>query len=168
MPGRRSPQKGSGGLVVAGWAYDSYSKTQNIGGESCDSYWGASAAYFKLTAIMNPSMTFAFCEDADQRNYNHGTWVVTWTGTAAAPSFSWVDPPAMYHGNVNTFAFTDGHVEYHRWLDKAIIQAGRDAANGMAPTTMTTGAATRSAIASTSGSDYAYVLQRYRFPGKNP
>jgi len=30
----------------------------------------------------------------------------------------------MYHGNVGTFAFADGHAEAHKWINPYIIAAG--------------------------------------------
>jgi prepilin-type N-terminal cleavage/methylation domain-containing protein len=62
-----------------GWAYDSYSKTQNVGGEPWDAYtgtpyWGAKTTYTKMTQFTSPATTFAFAEDTDPRHYNVGTW----------------------------------------------------------------------------------------------
>jgi prepilin-type N-terminal cleavage/methylation domain-containing protein len=137
-----------------GWAYDSYSKTENVGGEGS---WGC-PTFTKLSAIRNAAGTFSFTEDADERGYNLGSWVVAFTRgpTRAADSFRWVDPPAMYHGNVNTFGFADGHAETRKWRDHNLIKAGQQAAAGQVPTAITT--------ALTSGADYQYVLQRYLYP----
>jgi prepilin-type N-terminal cleavage/methylation domain-containing protein/prepilin-type processing-associated H-X9-DG protein len=143
-----------------GWAYDSYSNTENIGGmirfpeTSSGGYWGAPATYTRLSTVAAPSLTFAFIEDMDSRGFNHGTWEVDW-GLTGTPGF-WGDPPAMSHGNVNTLAFADGHVESHKWLDGGIITAGLKAAAGMAQ---------GSGWGPASGSDYNYVYQHYRFPG---
>jgi prepilin-type N-terminal cleavage/methylation domain-containing protein len=142
-----------------GWAYDSYSKTQNVGGENYSSYWGAGAAYTRLSQVVQSSATFAFTEDADWRGYNVGTFVLQWSFGAAAghsQSFTWVDPPAMYHGNVNTFACTDGHAEFHKWQDGRIIAAGKAAARG---------AASANFAGPTSGYDYNYIYTGYQFPG---
>ena len=143
-----------------GWAYDSYSKTENLGGmirfpdTSSGGYWGAPATYLKLVSIQAPSLTFAFIEDMDARGFNHGTWEVDW-GLVGSPGF-WGDPPAMTHGNANTFAFADGHVESHKWRDGGIINAGLKACRGV-PQGDSWGAA--------SGPDYDFVFQHYRFPG---
>jgi prepilin-type processing-associated H-X9-DG protein len=40
-------------------------------------------------------------------------------GSEESGSFTWEDPLAMYHIDVNTWAFVDGHVETHQWQDKA-------------------------------------------------
>jgi prepilin-type N-terminal cleavage/methylation domain-containing protein/prepilin-type processing-associated H-X9-DG protein len=133
-----------------GWAYDSYSKTENFGGEGT---WGA-ASYKKLTQVKNAAMTFSTIEDADPRGYNEGTWVLNWNVGATVSSFTWVDPPAVYHINANSFSFADGHVEMHKWLDPKIISAGLRAASGDTSVFYFT--------AATSGRDYEYVRQRYQ------
>ena len=145
-----------------GWAYDSYSKTENVGGESYpnNTFWGAGQSYAKLTQITSPSGTFAFIEDADWRGRNVGTFVVTWNLNAPvaphAQSFTWVDPPAVYHGNVNTFGFTDGHAEFHKWQNGIIIAAGKSAATGVASANF---------AGPNTGVDYDYIYNGYRFPG---
>lgn len=139
-----------------GWAYDSYSKTQNVGGESYDNFWGAGATYTKLAMVLAPAATFAFFEDADERNRNVGTWVVRWN--LSANTFSWVDPPAMYHGNVSTVAFADGHAAGRKWMNPIVIAAGLRAANGQSPRLDgVTAASTRP--------DSDFVREHYRFPG---
>ena len=141
---------------ASGWAYDSYSKSQNLGGEAYNNYWGAGSTYTKLTAVKTPSNTFAFMEDAQAgtppQNRNVGAWVVTWV---APNTFNWTDPVAMYHGNVNSQSFTDGHAETHKWLRTPIIKAGLAAANGEAANVGFTDL--------TSGDDQ-YVRNNYRFP----
>ncbi len=104
--------------LAAGWAYDSYSKSQNIAGTPSvwngAAYVGAGDTYTKLTQVAAASSTFAFMEDADPRNFNVGSWVVVWNpGTA---TFNWAgsDPPAMYHGDIGTCSFADGHAESRR------------------------------------------------------
>jgi prepilin-type N-terminal cleavage/methylation domain-containing protein/prepilin-type processing-associated H-X9-DG protein len=150
------------GVGKPGWAYDSYSKTQNAGGEGYDNYWGAGATYSKLSAVASPSMTFIFMEDSDSATtpYNNGTWVQTWVaGTPSRPSrFTWTDPPVIYHGNVSTCAFADGHAEFHKWTDPKLIAAGQSEARGIHAAYPT---------ASTSSSDYQYVHDRYRHPNWN-
>jgi prepilin-type N-terminal cleavage/methylation domain-containing protein len=136
-----------------GWAYDSYSKTQNVGGESYNNYWGCGNTYFKASLVTAPAMTFLFIEDTDYRGYNDGTWVVNWV--IGTPSFTWEDPPAMYHVNVDTTSMVDGHVETHKWTDPALIKAGTLAAQGQDET----------GPATTKNADYRFVHDRYRFPG---
>jgi prepilin-type N-terminal cleavage/methylation domain-containing protein/prepilin-type processing-associated H-X9-DG protein len=138
-----------------GWAYDSYAKTQNIAGDPQG--WGLPSTYKKLGNIRSAAQTFAFMECADWRGFNDGTWQQNWVNADAAnQSFTWGDPPAMYHGNVSTAAFADGHCESHKWLNGAVVDAGKKAAGGVAVTSF---------AGPTSGLDYQYVFQNYRYPG---
>lgn len=59
-----------------------------------------------------------------RRGYNNGTWVIDVTPPG------WVDPFAIFHGYVSTFAFADGHAELRRWLEASTIKAATDSANG--------------------------------------
>jgi prepilin-type N-terminal cleavage/methylation domain-containing protein len=140
-----------------GWAYDSYAKTQNIAGDPMNSYWGLTATYTKMGQVQSPAQTFAFMETADWRGFNDGTWMVMWqNANQAAQGFTWADPPAMFHGNISTVAFTDGHAEGHKWMDGTIVDAGVKAAKGVAVTSF---------AGPTRGRDYDYVYQGYRYPG---
>lgn len=147
------------GVGKLGWGYDSYSKTQNTGGDSFGNYWRAGATYFKLSTIANSSMTFIFMEDSDSGNtpFNNGTWVQTWV--PGNPSKIIVtDPPVMYHGNVSTCAMADSHVESHKWTNPNLIIAGQKEAKGIhAPYPPNV----------TSGNDYQYIYDHYRHPSWN-
>ena len=137
----------------SGWAMDSYSKPNGVGGEPA---WGAS--YTKLSQALNATETFAFVEDCDSGGFNVGTWVVQWSATAGlghSQQFTWVDPIPMYHGNVNTAAFVDGHAQARKWVDGKLVNYGKSVANGGA----------LNPPATTAGPDYDYVYNGYRFPG---
>jgi prepilin-type processing-associated H-X9-DG protein len=157
--------------VNRGWAYDSYSKTQNAGGEDWSpttaAYWGTGATYNKLSTIDVPSQTFILIEDAGNlgnRGYNVGTWAVRWS-LGPPQSFKFVDPVPMYHGNVSTFAFADGHAEHHKWMNPTLITKGKQAASGINVTSLSgiSGAPTTS-----DDPDYAYVYNGYRHPNWKP
>ncbi len=139
-----------------GWAYDSYSKTQNVAGDPQGNYYGFVTCYVKFAEMNAASSTFMFTEDADSRGYNEGTWVVNWNqrGTTGF----WQDPVAIYHGNVGTYGFADGHAQYHKWLDANLVAAGKSAASGG----NTGGIPGGGPI---TGPDYNYVYQGIRFPG---
>ena len=147
-----------------GWAYDSYSKTQNVGGEAYSStttpYWGQGSTYTTIASVMNPSETFYFKEDDDSRGLNEGTWVLNWNATTPAgghpQSFTWEDPNPMYHGNVSTFSFVDGHAESHFWGDGALVAYGKLIAAG--------GTTAFTPPATTYTGDYEYVYESFRFP----
>ena len=151
--------------LASGWAYGSYSHSQNYGGEQYNSYWGAGGSIRNESAIRNASQTFMFVEDADSqgRGWNVGTWAVQWNrnarsaNNAHAQSFTWLDPIPMYHGNASTFGFADGHAEARKWKDGNLIRAGLAAAAGR-PTGFPSGNPN-------SGSDYDYIYMNYQFPG---
>ena len=155
--------------VGSGWAFDSYSKTQNAGGEdyspSGSAYWGAKGTYTKLSSIKSAAQTFIFMEDAGNNGsagYNVGTWVTLWTVIAdRPPQFVFVDPVPMYHGNVSTAAFADGHAESHKWTNPVLIEKGKQAANGVRVSSLT---GIAGAPRTPSDPDYAYIYQGYRFP----
>jgi prepilin-type N-terminal cleavage/methylation domain-containing protein/prepilin-type processing-associated H-X9-DG protein len=146
------------------WAYDSYTKTENMGGEVWDygtgiPYWGAGATYTKLAAVQSPSLTMTFAEDVDQpgRGWNGGACGVRWT--IATGSFQWGDVIPMFHGNVSTFCFADGHAESHKWLNGVIIDAGKSVGNGggVPPTW-------GSATMNSTPPDGGWYHDNYRFP----
>jgi len=153
-----------------GWALDSYSKPNGIAGEKYTpagpAFWGQGTVYTKLSQVTASSQTFAFREDVDSRGFDYGTWVLQWSQTAKSghqQSFTWVDPIPMYHGNVSTAGFVDGHAELHRWTDGAIISYGKSIATGSATPSMTGAPG-----ALTSGPDYDYIYNGYRFPTWQP
>jgi prepilin-type N-terminal cleavage/methylation domain-containing protein len=137
-----------------GFAWVTYSKSQNYGGESYGDYWGAGASCMKASDITAPADTFVMAEDTDSRGIDVGTWVLNWiTGTG---NFTWEDPLAMYHVDADTWSFADGHALAHRWTGRQIIVAGLEAAQGLG---------TFGFAGPTSGPDYQYIQQHYRFPG---
>lgn len=145
-----------------GWAYDSYSKTQNITGTASGNYCGAGACYTNLSQIKDASATFVFIEDADDRGYNNGCWAVEWDLTNSMQPFQWLDVPVLYHGIIDTAAYTDGHAEPHRWSDPAIIYDGNTLSKSG---TLGGASATYPPSPKTSGRDYEYIHNGYRFPG---
>jgi prepilin-type N-terminal cleavage/methylation domain-containing protein/prepilin-type processing-associated H-X9-DG protein len=142
---------------ATGWAYGSYSKTQNAGGEP---FFGLDKTYRKFAEMRWSALTMMFAEDANSTaaaggnaGYNRGTWLARWDN--AAGTFAWADPVPMYHGNVSTFGFADAHVESRKWQHSEIVKAGLAAARGQAfdvsrfPLT---------------GTDYNFIRERYRHP----
>ena len=150
-------------LPGSGWAYDSYSKSQNVAGDPQGS--GSGAGYLTISSVTIPTSTFFFREDDDSRGFNLGTWELNWQLNTPTPapyahtqSFQWVDPIPMYHGNVSTASFVDGHAESYTWGDPAIVKYGKFIAAGGStvfnppnPPNIT--------------ADYDYVYEGYRFPG---
>jgi prepilin-type N-terminal cleavage/methylation domain-containing protein/prepilin-type processing-associated H-X9-DG protein len=127
-----------------GWAYDSYSKADGMNGIG----WGGIKLFTKSTDIQEPSNSMVFVEEADPRSYNNGTWVID-----VSPA-GWVDPFAVFHGNVSTFAFADGHSEARKWMDAATIKAAKDSSAGKASFFWTGG--------NGRNVDFRWVYDRYR------
>lgn len=147
--------------LASGWGYGSYSKTQNAGGEPYNGYWGCQSTYMKLAQMKSVAITFIFTEDAatSGKGYNQGTWTVNWNLTSGAAghsqSFTGVDAVPMYHGNVSTYGFGDGHAESHKWIDPKTIAAGIAAA---------TSSASGNGVFDPGTPDYEYVYEGYQFP----
>jgi prepilin-type N-terminal cleavage/methylation domain-containing protein len=155
--------------LAMGWAYGSYSKTQNYGGEpystTSDPFWGCRNTIRKLSDMRSPADTFTFEEDTQSggQGFNLGTWAVLWqfTGIKGTPigTYTLLDPVAMYHGNVNTWSYGDGHTEGYRWHDGQLIQAGVNASQGKPYTVPAAGAPFYKS------DDYGFIRENYRFPG---
>jgi prepilin-type N-terminal cleavage/methylation domain-containing protein len=145
--------------LASGWAYGSYSRSQNTGGDPWNVYMGIKNAYSRQSDVKDTASTFIFVEDASTAGtgWNQGTWAVSWLFVARyglSQTFNWLDPVPMYHGNVSTFCFADAHAESHKWHDSALIQAGLDAAKG-----------NTHSPATSSGGDFDFIYNGYRFPG---
>lgn len=146
---------------ATGWAFGSYSKTQNVGGEPFYA-GGLDYTYTKFSSMRWPAETFMFIEDANSTatsgsnaGYNRGTWTVRPSGG----EFTWDDPVPMYHGNVSTFGFGDGHAASHKWQDAEIIKAGLAAAKAQS---FNLNRFPRR------GFDYEFVRNNYRHPQWKP
>ncbi|MBX3745683.1 MAG: type II secretion system protein [Verrucomicrobiae bacterium] len=133
-----------------GWAYDSYSKADGMNGLG----WGGITLYTKQSQIQEASQAMVFIEEADPRSYNNGTWVID----VNPPG--WVDPFAIFHGKVSTFAFADGHAELRRWLEASTIKAATDSANGKSSFYWSGGNA--------KNRDFRWVYDRYKHVNWRP
>jgi prepilin-type N-terminal cleavage/methylation domain-containing protein/prepilin-type processing-associated H-X9-DG protein len=135
-----------------GWAYDSYSKADGMnGGEWADLSSGGRHVFEKIASIDEPSRAFVFLEESDPRDFNLGTWVLN----VAPPG--WVDGFAIFHGNLSTFSFADGHAEQHRWIADSTIRAATDFANGKESFYWTGGNA--------KNPDFRWMWDHYRYAG---
>jgi prepilin-type N-terminal cleavage/methylation domain-containing protein len=114
--------------VGKGWAYISYSKANGMGYSDTANYWDDQVPYKLLGSVTTPSQAFVFVEEADPRGYNEGTWVCD--RSTSIGDTVWVDNFAIFHGIVSTFAFTDGHVEGHSWLNKQLINSEQQVSQG--------------------------------------
>jgi prepilin-type N-terminal cleavage/methylation domain-containing protein/prepilin-type processing-associated H-X9-DG protein len=132
-----------------GWAYDSYSKSDTMNG----GLWTDRGvrAFTKTTQVDLPAQSMVFLEEADPRNYNLGTWVID----VQPPG--WVDPFAIFHGDVSTLSFADGHAELHKWLEPTTVKAARDSANGISSFNWSGG--------NGRNRDFRWVWDRFRHAG---
>ena len=109
---------GSGSAI--GWAYDSYAIPENVEPGSTSDTDGNS----KMAAIRRVADCMIFVEQADTRGYNNGTFAITANIKTPGSPIGYEDVFSMYHGDVGTFAFADGHAEAHRWINATIIGDG--------------------------------------------
>jgi prepilin-type N-terminal cleavage/methylation domain-containing protein/prepilin-type processing-associated H-X9-DG protein len=134
-----------------GYAWDSYSKANGMNGGD----WQGPAAsglqpvYEKVSSVATPSEAMMFLEEADPRGNNKGTWVID-----VKPSPGWVDPFAIFHGNVSTISFIDGHAESHQWRDAGVIKAAKDSSAGKESFYWTGG--------NSKNPDFQWIYQRYK------
>ncbi len=104
-----------------GWAYDSYAISANV-----ESIQGFSGGFTKITQILRVSDCISFVEQSDTRGFNEATFAMSVSSAGLPPySFGFEDVFAIYHGNVGTFAFADGHSEARKWLDANITACGQ-------------------------------------------
>ena len=136
-----------------GYAYDSYSKANGMNGGNWNS--ANQPVYVKLSSVKAPSEAMTFLEEADPRGNNKGTWVID-----VKPTPGWVDPFAIFHGNISTISFADGHAEGHTWRDPKVIKAARDSSAGIESFYWAGGNA--------SNVDFQWVYQRYKHQKWSP
>ena len=97
-------------------------------------------------------------EQCDSRGINVGSFEFDWNGGNGNQAY--MDIIAMYHGNVNTEGFADGHAEHHKWMDGQITSQGIAAARQGS-------AITYNPQPAHSGPDFDYMTQHWLFPN-NP
>ena len=130
-----------------GYAYDSYSKANGMNGVGWQDPF--QPPYEKLSTVVGPSEAMSFLEEADSRGNNKGTWVID-----VKPAPGWVDTFAIFHGNVSTIAFADGHAEGHTWRDPKVIKAATDSSAGNDSFFWAGGNA--------NNADFRWIYQRYK------
>ena len=105
--------------------------------------------YVKLSSVKSASEAMVFLEEADPRGNNKGTWVID-----VKPNPGWVDPFAIFHGNISTISFADGHAEGHTWKDANVIKAAKNSSAGIESFYWTGGNA--------KNVDFQWVYERYK------
>jgi prepilin-type N-terminal cleavage/methylation domain-containing protein/prepilin-type processing-associated H-X9-DG protein len=78
--------------------------------------------------VLRPSEKILWMEENDPRGENWGTWVIEVRGTAANnwAGSTFVDSPAVYHGQSSTFSWADGHSSARKWMDAATLAYAAD------------------------------------------
>ena len=61
-----------------------------------------------------------FVDDGGSEGTTEGGWTVTFEKPP-----QWWDPPSARHGDGTTFSFTDGHAEYHKWLESSTLDCAK-------------------------------------------
>ncbi len=108
------------------FAYDSYSGTGYLNG-SYRFLGGAQAlanVIYKEHQVVHPSARIIWMEEADNRpNFcrppfaeNLGGFIMNFGSAPDFASATWIDFPAVNHGNKSTVDFVDGHAEGHKWV----------------------------------------------------
>jgi prepilin-type N-terminal cleavage/methylation domain-containing protein/prepilin-type processing-associated H-X9-DG protein len=71
--------------------------------------------------IRTPYERIVYYDDGGTLDSAWGGFTIFVYKNSNAGSQSWWDPPPVRHGSGSTFAFADGHAEYHKWKDKRTI-----------------------------------------------
>ena len=73
-----------------------------------------------------------FVDDGGVQGATMGGWTVSFEKPPR-----WWDPPSARHGDGTTFSFTDGHAEYHKWLEASTLDCAKKKQAGymITPTT---------------------------------
>jgi prepilin-type N-terminal cleavage/methylation domain-containing protein len=118
--------------VGQGFAWDSYSGTTWLNGESTTGSPPNANSMFKRTDIQHYDQRILWVEGEDNRGENIGSWSMDNYGTA--PSFAtaqFEDTPAAFHGGTTaTFNFADAHSEAHKWTSSATIAFANTGGDG--------------------------------------
>ena len=97
----------------AGFSWASMSGIGTLNGERPELY--------KRSELRRHSEIMLWVEENDPRGENLGSWIMN---PGVPPGFAgatFIDSPAVFHGQSSTFNFADGHSESRKWLDGATI-----------------------------------------------
>jgi prepilin-type N-terminal cleavage/methylation domain-containing protein len=113
--------------VGQGFSYGSYAGTTGFDGQE----WQGVLFKNIITRrgqVLHPSDKILWMEENDPRGENWGTWVINLNGTAANDfaGSTFVDSPAVFHGQSSTFSWADGHSSGRKWVDAATINYASD------------------------------------------
>jgi prepilin-type N-terminal cleavage/methylation domain-containing protein/prepilin-type processing-associated H-X9-DG protein len=98
-----------------GFAYDSYGGAGGLDGED------EINSIQKYSQIVYPSRNYVFVEEADDRGWNLGSWLIN----PDPRQFQWVDAVAIWHNKKSTLSFADGHAITRKWHGEAMLKASQ-------------------------------------------
>lgn len=105
------------------FAYDSYAMTGPMNGEM-----PSEKQKFKtLSQIGSPANTLALMEEADNRGWNIGSWIMMPgcpSPNGGRSGGNWIDAVAIFHGTSSTLGYADGHAENKQWVEQTTIERG--------------------------------------------
>jgi prepilin-type processing-associated H-X9-DG protein len=103
-------------------AYATYSRPNGLNGEpSVEQQMGGPNKVAKRQSdLWQPADNVASVEESDPRGLNVNSWVLRLNVE------QWVDPLTVWHGNMGTIGYADGHASTHVWQDKRTINMSRD------------------------------------------
>ncbi len=81
----------------------------------------------KLSEVRKPSEKYVFLEENDTRAYNPDSW--DGPDSSVSPP-KWRDAVALWHRNINNFAFADGHSKKRRWSKYTVDQFNANEGKG--------------------------------------
>ena len=99
--------------IGRGWAFDSYGGAGGLDGEDEPS------SIKKYNQILYTSRNYVFVEEADDRGWNLGSWLID----PDPKGLTWVDAVAIWHNRKSTLSFADGHALTHKWLGDTVLRA---------------------------------------------
>ncbi len=110
------------GYTGGAMAYATYSRPNGLNGQTAvDTQFGGPGRVARRQAdLWQPTENFASVEESDPRGLNVNAWVMR------LDSEVWVDPLTVWHGNLGTIGFADGHASLHTWQDSRTIRMSRD------------------------------------------
>jgi prepilin-type N-terminal cleavage/methylation domain-containing protein/prepilin-type processing-associated H-X9-DG protein len=108
--------------------WNSYSITGSMNGEELYRTGVTLIVAKKTSDITNPGGKVVFLENADERGWIMGSWLMNYAGTP-----SWIDPIAIWHKDRGTLGFADGHAEMKNWVDKSTIENAKRGSVGYQP-----------------------------------
>lgn len=102
-------------------AYATYSRPNGLNGEpSVEVQMGGQKVAGKLSDLWQPADNFSSVEESDPRGLNVNAWVMR------LDIEEWVDPLTVWHGNLGTIGYADGHAATHVWQDKRTVNMSRN------------------------------------------